>query len=64
MGEYDAELDGPVDSDGNMHTSDSETSPLEAARKWTSTAPDLTSPEDVYQRWSADVLEMLRSLAP
>ena len=63
-GKYDAELDGPVDSDGNMHTSDSETSPLEAARKWTSTSPDLTSPEDVYQRWSADVLEMLRSLAP
>ena len=37
---YDAELDGPVDSDGNVNTSDSETTPLEAARKWNTAVPD------------------------
>jgi hypothetical protein len=51
--------EGSLDSDGNANTSDSETTPLEAAKKRKAIAPD---PEMPDPRWSADVVATLRSL--
>ena len=51
--------DGSLDSDGNANTSDSETTPLEAAKKRKAMAP---GPEMPDPRWSADVVATLWSL--